>query len=124
MDSATPYFNSAREAPIAAALRHFADHLSRPSSSSFDALRKLLEVAPTKTAIHVSLRNPKGDKRYLEERDDHVREETDSSWTDVYHDMIYEELIKTIEEHGFGDDGWKGARWEVYDAVRVLIPPH
>lgn len=40
---------------------------------------------------------------------------------ETYHDMIYEALIQVIEEHGYGDDGWAGARWEVYDTVRALM---
>ncbi|TFK85963.1 hypothetical protein K466DRAFT_664103 [Polyporus arcularius HHB13444] len=36
-------------------------------------------------------------------------------WSPDYYERLFSVLIRVIEEHGIGDDGWKGIRWEVYD---------
>lgn len=79
-DFGPTFIGRRREAPMAEALRAFGDYPSRPSGPSFEALREILEVAPTKSMYPPKRQNPKGVDKYLFEREEFVREETDSSW--------------------------------------------
>ncbi|KAJ7267916.1 hypothetical protein C8J57DRAFT_1510023 [Mycena rebaudengoi] len=36
-------------------------------------------------------------------------------WNEAYMTELFTVLTAVITEHGLGDAGWKGARWEVYD---------
>lgn len=40
-------------------------------------------------------------------------------WTDVYCDLVYDALIKILEDYGL--EGWEVARWTVYLKASVFV---
>ncbi|KAI0694703.1 hypothetical protein C8Q76DRAFT_634279 [Earliella scabrosa] len=109
-----------REGPMERALELSRRYPERPkdplvSSPSVDMLREVLTTAP---AI------PKGEA-YDEIIHELVRYEDFAGdvsyrWSDAYVGRICSALFGVIQEHGTGDEGWRTARWEVYDKVRFF----
>jgi len=62
-----------------------------------------------------------GPDRYLHEEFDGFTGESSFSWAEKYRDKLLQALIDVIEEHGLGENGWKGVRWEVYDKYAEYI---
>lgn len=79
------------------------------SSTSVDALRRVLEHAPT------SLDDPLMEVSY-----DKLGTSI-YSWGDKYMNQLFQALIRVIKDHGVGMAGWRSIRWEVYDKVRSWL---
>ncbi|KAJ7876506.1 hypothetical protein B0H14DRAFT_2568219 [Mycena olivaceomarginata] len=83
-------------------------------SPSYDALRELLDPAPslsTRGWLHrLVLHECCGGRRLW-------------LWDEEYMDEVFSALIAIIADHGTGEDGWMNARWEVYDTC-VSLSPH
>lgn len=75
-----------------------------PESPSFNALNSILDGAPV----------------YISVDEDGFTNEICVSWNRQYTDKLYACLIDVIHDHGL--DGWKNARWLVYD--KVSTPSH
>ncbi|KAK4701461.1 hypothetical protein P7C70_g4774, partial [Phenoliferia sp. Uapishka_3] len=84
-----------------------------PTSRSVTALRELLGRAP---------RIIEGEESFgIDVIDDGFSGDTNYYWAREYKEEVYGALLAVIAEHGFGDAGWRGARWEVYDKFSVCI---
>ena len=42
-------------------------------------------------------------------------------WNRDYCNEVFHVLIEVVKEHGVGDEGWRSARWEVYDTVSIQL---
>lgn len=88
-----------------------------PSSPSIDAVRALLAEAASPPESY----SPEWGCRLdgLEfHRNCFPEEEEWYDWSAEYREKLFSALIRVIEEHGLGDEGWRGIRWEMYDKVR------
>lgn len=102
------------------ALQRLPPYPSRPeeplsSSAAVDNLRNVLADAPTMNMyVEACERREK-----IEGMESHADWEGNTScqWSANYTDRLFEALLAVIEAHGLDDDGWKSARWEVYDRV-------
>ncbi|KAJ6616349.1 hypothetical protein B0H10DRAFT_1949197 [Mycena sp. CBHHK59/15] len=80
---------------------------------SFTALRDVLDRAAslrdeaTRDQVDVNECGFTGDHTYF--------------WREVYMEELFKALIAVIKEHGLGEEGWKSARWEVYDKYSECI---
>lgn len=81
--------------------------LEQLASTSFDSLREVLKDAPV----------PKGPYVEVDGLDwhDHEDGETSIYWAEGYLNRLFTALNAVIDEHGSGENGWKSARWMVYD---------
>ena len=99
-----------REKALTSALKTLVpDYPARPDSllspsRSVDKLRDVLDRAPKGT-----------DDKDMESWEDGFSGETDYYWSNAYLEQLFQALIDVIEEHGI--EGWRNARWEVYDKV-------
>ncbi|KAJ6546695.1 hypothetical protein DFH09DRAFT_926905, partial [Mycena vulgaris] len=73
----------------------------RPASASFTHLREVLGRGALETSQWT----------YIYQGDE------TKYWEDRYLDELFAALMAVIEKHGLGEQGWKSARWEVYDKV-------
>lgn len=83
-----------------------------PPSPSVDALRTVLSEAPYM---------PEGGDDGpidMELHEDGASGDMWYTWSKAYTDRLFIALAEVIRAHGVGEDGWKSARWEVYDKVR------
>jgi hypothetical protein len=84
-----------------------------PSSLSVDALRAVLDHAPS---THYDSPPDEG----MDCDEDGFTGTISYEWGVRYLDSLFAALIEVINQHGLGDDGWKNIRWDVYDKVRAL----
>lgn len=82
-------------------------------SSSFTALYALLSNAPKREA--------EGPNMMFQEDNYPRQDERHYFWSRAYITKIFEALIDIIRAHGVGDDGWRAARWLVYDKVSIQV---
>jgi hypothetical protein len=82
-----------------------------PSSGTVDALRAVLDRAPTAKRRQMILR--------IKRHDDMFTGNCSWSWSEEYLGKLLTlvALIDVLREYGTGDDEWKNVRWEVYDKV-------
>ena len=90
--------------------------LEQPTSTSFDNLREVLEDAPVTQGPYVEVDGI--------DWHDHEDGETSVYWAEGYLNRLFTALNAVIDEHGPGENGWKRARWMVYDTVSLscLVP--
>ncbi|KAF5340293.1 hypothetical protein D9611_007853 [Ephemerocybe angulata] len=88
-------------------------------SPEFQALKALMEEAPTRGDMNM-LGNVIPPKNTHNIRGDEIPwpEDYREYWSTGYLTRIYQALINIIGAHGVGDEGWKAARWMVYDEYR------
>lgn len=84
-----------------------------PVSPSLDNLRAVLDVAPTLPASKNWGKSIEG----LEYWDDGFSGDSGYLWAISYREQILRALIEVGKAHGLEQEGWKGARWLVYDKV-------
>ncbi|KIJ57312.1 hypothetical protein M422DRAFT_63060 [Sphaerobolus stellatus SS14] len=84
---------------------HLFEVIPDDSSSSFQTLREVLERASTNLIV---------------ESDGFTGEEI-RYWKNQYLMEVFSALIGIIKSHGVGEDGWKSARWIVYDTYEKSI---
>lgn len=83
-----------------------------PRSAAFEALHAALAEAPESGS--------EGPNLVIYEDCWPRLGEMHSYWSHDYITRIYQALIDIINAHGVGDDGWRAARWIVYDKVGDL----
>ncbi|KAH9891867.1 hypothetical protein C8Q73DRAFT_650476 [Cubamyces lactineus] len=112
-----------REGPMATALRLAKTYPPRPagrlpSSPAIDSLRAILDEAPRMPKDHGWGEDVEG-----MEMTHHAWPDEDYTyeWNSSYLDRLFTALIEVIRMHGVGDDGWRSARWEVYDKYSECV---
>ncbi|OBZ71390.1 hypothetical protein A0H81_08854 [Grifola frondosa] len=105
----------AREGALKTALKQLGSYPPRPASSlppseSVDALRSLLAAAPRRS-----------DTYDVDCFENNVTGQLYYDWNVGYLERVLHALIDIMQQHGVDDQGWKIARWEVYDrSVKCL----
>lgn len=118
-----------REQAMVAAQPKFLTYPARPTaplppSRSVTALRAILDLAPPRaeppSSSNSSSTQVHRQHEYLGRRWSFGQRSV-YYWTDAYCDKVYTALMDIINEHGLGEQGWMGARWEVYDRVSPFL---
>ncbi|KAF6752819.1 hypothetical protein DFP72DRAFT_1070003 [Ephemerocybe angulata] len=84
-------------------------------SPEFQALKALMEEAPTRGDMCMGVSVPPKNTHNIRGDDIPFPQDCREYWSTGYLTRIYQALINIIGTHGVGDEGWKAARWMVYD---------
>ncbi|KAI0655400.1 hypothetical protein C8Q70DRAFT_1019504 [Cubamyces menziesii] len=112
-----------RERPMEAALTLAKTYPPRPaerlpSSPAVDSLRTVLDEAPRMPKNHRWGEDVEGMETTHHSWPD---EDYTYEWNSAYLDRVFAALIEVIGVHGVGDEGWRSARWEVYDKYSECV---